>query len=298
MENNTAKHFVLQLGSLISLYLSLSFLLVLIFGIINVSFPDASEGYWAIESAGESIRLGIAMVLVFFPTYLVLTRIVNKLRRTEKNSAYLGLTKWLIYLSLLVSGLVLLGDLVAVIMAFLGGEITQRFIFKAAAVLVVIGAAFHYYILDARGFWLKNEQKSIMFGIGAGIVVFVALSYGFTNIETPATVREMKLDEKQLQDLQTIQWQIEDYLITTSSTTPITLEEMYGDFPIPSAPEGRDAYEYKQTDVGFDLCATFAFDSFENVDQYTSRIDPTMPIKNGNDWRFEAGKYCFERVVN
>ncbi|MEN9922388.1 MAG: hypothetical protein RL097_665, partial [Candidatus Parcubacteria bacterium] len=39
MENHTAKHFVLQLGSLASLYLSLSFLLVLLFGVINLIFP-------------------------------------------------------------------------------------------------------------------------------------------------------------------------------------------------------------------------------------------------------------------
>ncbi len=298
MEHNTAKHFVLQLGSLISLYLSLSFLLVLIFGIINLAFPDAIEGYWAIESASESVRLGIAMVLVFFPTYILLTRIVNKLRRKEKNSAYLGLTKWLIYLSLLVSGLVLLGDLVAVIMTFLEGEITERFILKALAVLFVIGTAFYYYILDARGYWLKNEQKSIAFSLGAGAVVCIALAYGFTNIETPATVREMKLDEKQIQDLQSIQWQLEDYLTTSSSTLPLTLTELFGDFPVPTAPLGRDNYEYKKTDIGFDLCATFASDSFTTVDQFSARPEPAMSIKNGNDWRYEAGKYCFERVVN
>ena len=43
MENHTAKHFVLQLGSLVSLYLSLSFLIVLIFGVINKMFPDAAD---------------------------------------------------------------------------------------------------------------------------------------------------------------------------------------------------------------------------------------------------------------
>jgi uncharacterized protein YacL len=157
MENTTPKHFVLQLGSLISLYISLGFLLGLLFGIINLKFPDATEGYWALESASSAVRLGIAMVIVFFPTYLILTRLVNKLRRQEKNGSYLNLTKWLVYLSLLVGGGVLLGDLVAVIMTFLEGEITQRFIFKALAVLVVVGLAFHYYILDARGFWLAQN---------------------------------------------------------------------------------------------------------------------------------------------
>ncbi len=188
MENHTARHFVLQLGSLASLYLSLSFLLVLIFGVINLAFPDATNGYWEIESAHQGVRIGFAMVIVFFPTYLILTRTVNKLRRTETSGAYLSLTKWLVYLSLLVGGGVLLGDLVTVIMTFLEGEITQRFILKAAAVFVVIGAAFHYYILDARGFWLKNEAKSVQFAYGAIAVVIASLAYGFTSIEAPTEV--------------------------------------------------------------------------------------------------------------
>ena len=126
MEHNTAKHFVLQLGSLVSLYLSLTFLLVLLFGAINIIFPDAADYVWEVESAQSQIRIGIAMVIVFFPTYLLITRIVNQARRKEQNGAYLGLTKWLIYLSLLVGGLVLLIDLVVVIMTFLEGEISER----------------------------------------------------------------------------------------------------------------------------------------------------------------------------
>ncbi|MFT5831748.1 MAG: hypothetical protein ACI9SY_000116, partial [Candidatus Paceibacteria bacterium] len=151
MNNHTAKHFVLQLGSLIALYLSLTFFLVLTFGFINLRFPDATDGIWQLESAANSIRIGFAMVVVFFPTYLILTRLVNKNRRASNDTSYLGLTKWLIYLSLLVAGLTLLGDLVAVIMGFLEGELTSRFLMKAFAVSAVIGAAFFYYIKDAQG---------------------------------------------------------------------------------------------------------------------------------------------------
>jgi uncharacterized membrane protein len=160
MEHHTAKHFVLQLGSLISLYLSLSFFLVLAFGCINLLFPDTLDSIWEVEQAGSSIRLVFAIVSVFFPTYIILTRLVNKNRRESEDSSYLGLTKWLIYLSLLVSGLVLLGDLVAVIMGFLEGELTFRFILKALAVFVVIGGAFYYYIQDAKGYWLDRDKQS------------------------------------------------------------------------------------------------------------------------------------------
>ncbi len=299
MENHTAKHFVLQLGSLVSLYLSLGFLLSLLFSIINIVFPDAIDDYWTIESNHDMVRISIAMLVVFFPTYLYLTRTVNKIRRTETEGVYLSLTKWLVFLSLLVGGGVLLGDLVAVIMAFLEGEITQRFILKAFAVLVVVGAAFHYYLLDTKGYWTKNESKSVMFGIGALLVVLASIGYGFAHIETPAGVREQKLDAQQVTDLQQLQWRIQDYT-ATNSKLPETLEAL-GDGALPKAPEDRTAYTYAVTEEGFELCATFAQPSTENENyMYQSSIvvGEKMMIKNPDNWQHGAGEVCFKRIVN
>jgi len=294
MEHNTAKHFALQLGSLVSLYLSLSFLVVLLFGVINLRFPDPAELYYAGESAAASVRIGIAIVAVFFPTYLILTRTVNHLRRKESGGTYLTLTRWLIYLSLLIGGGVLLGDLVAVIMAFLEGELTTRFVFKALVVLIVVGAAFHYYLLDARGYWLKNERQSIMYGIGAAIVTFVAIAYAFSYIETPAEVRERRLDTKQLGDLQDIQWRIVTYY-NTNNTLPESLENIRTGSPLPVAPEDRTPYRYEVVDRGFLLCATFAYPS--QGPQWPNVIDEPSTIKSTQNWDHAAGDVCFERQV-
>jgi hypothetical protein len=189
MQHHTAKLFVLQLGSLISLYLSVAFFITLAFGFINLQFPDTLDGIWQIESAASSIRIGFAMVLVFLPTYLVLTRIVNRNRRESSDSNYLGLTKWLIYLSLLVGGLVLLGDLVAIIIGFLEGELTTRFILKALVVFAVTGAAFFYYIKDAQGYWLTHEKQSYLYGIVAAVLVVAVLAAALSVIPNPSTVR-------------------------------------------------------------------------------------------------------------
>ena len=302
MENNTAKHFVLQLGSLITLYLSIAFLLVLLYGIINLLYPDAVESYYQIESSSEGVRLGIAMLLVFFPTYLILTRKINLIRRQEVGSTYSGLTKWLVYLSLLIGGGVLLGDLVAVILAFLNGEITTRFILKATALLVVVGAAFYYYLQDARGYWTTREKMSVYYAIGMSVVVLMALVIGFNHIETPTQVREMKLDENQVSDLQNMQNRIEDY-VRTNNKLPAQVEELYVGVKVPVAPEDREDYTYKITDKGFELCATFTFPS-QNPDMYSYPSDigiigstKTLTIKGGDNWDHTEGKYCFERVV-
>ncbi len=300
MENNTAKHFVLQLGSIITLYLSISFLIVLLFSIINLAYPDAAESYWQIESNSSSVRLGIAMLIVFFPTYLWLTRRVNVMRRSESESSYLGLTKWLMYLSLLVGGGVILGDLVAIILAFLEGDLTTRFILKALILLLVVGVAFYYYLQDARGYWYTREKQSKLFGAGMTVVVLASLITGFFYIEAPAEVREMRLDDKQVQDLQQIQWRIEESLNSRATNTlPATLEEIYSGSPIPEAPEDREAYSYEVTDTGFTLCATFA--RADANEELLSRIEfdeTNLPIKGGYNWSHPEGRYCFERTVD
>lgn len=297
--NNTARNFALQLGALAALYLSLSFLLVLLFNVINLSILDDSEYYYQVDSYASSVRLGFAMVIVFFPTYLVLQRMVNKYRRADANGSYLTLTKWLLYLSLLVGGGVLLGDLVAVIMAFLEGEVTERFIFKAAAVLVVVGAAFHYYLLDARGYWMKREQGSIMYAIGAIILVLVSLGYGVVNIDSPAEVREKRLDERQRTDLQDIEYRIVEYY-EREKALPASLEDVYttGN-PVPTAPDDRPGYEYKIGENGYSLCATFANPNpnmeFSARPQIPSETDRFFGMYS---WEHPAGYYCFERTKN
>lgn len=292
--NNTPRNIVLQVGSLIALYLSVSFLVTLVFGLINLAFPIESDNYWEIESAGNNVRLGIAMVIVFFPTYLVLTRLVNKYRRSE-SEIYQTITRWLVYISLLIGGLVMLGTMVTVIYTFLNGDITARFFLKAGAVLVVTGFAFYYYLLDLRGYWVRNESKSILYGVIAGVVVLMVVVFGFKNIETPIEVREMKLDEQQLNDLRNIQWQIESYL-ATSSTTPVTLAEVYVDTEmIPVAPKGREDYSYSATETGFELCAIFSQNL--KTDSPMMYTDPGLRIKQSENWNYKAGRYCFKRVV-
>ncbi len=297
---NTPRNVVLQVGSLIALYLSTSFLLTLIFGLINIAYPSDADSYYEIENATDNIRLGIAMLIVTFPTYIILSRIMNKYRRVEQGALYQNITKWLIYLSLLAGGAVLLTTLVVTIYTFLNGDLTTRFLLKAGSVAGVIGLAFHYYILDAKGYWVKEESKSIMFAIGVTLLVFLALAFGLKNIETPAVVREMRLDETQINDLRNMQWQIESYMNISSSTVPDSIETAYNmtGMPIPAAPAGREAYSYEVTDQGFRLCAYFARDSAANAQLSSGYIDPAARIKNPENWSYKAGRHCFDRFVN
>lgn len=292
---NTSKNFVLQLGALASLYVSLSALVAVIFGIINLVYPDAAEGYWAYEGAQGSIRFGLACLIVFFPVYLVLTRIVNQIRRKE-HGVYLTLTRWLIYLSLFLGSAILLGDLVSVLWGFLNGELTVRFALKALALLIVIASALVYYILDIRGYWTKHEMYSRWYGAVATTAVVSIVFAGFFHIDTPSEVREQRLDNEQVTQLQDMQWRIEEFYRTNGSL-PSGIDALYIDATVPRAPEDRASYEYTVTGaMSYELCATFAKPSTRS-DSYSY----TRPLYDEQfvtfSWEHEAGDVCFERSV-
>lgn len=297
MEQNTAKHFATQLGALISLYVSISFLLVLLFGIITLLFPDTADSYYEYTSASSSIRLGIALVIVFFPAYLFLTRLVNQARRNAiENAAYVGLAKWLLYLSLLIGGLVLLGDLATTIMTYLNGDLTVRFALKALSVLVVTGAASLYYLMDVRGVWLVRERASIMYGTIAALLMLAAIVTGFSLVDSPSQMRERKIDETQLQNLQSIQADIISYA-QSNGMLPKSISDLAGNPATYRAPTGRTEYEYNVTEKGFSLCAEFALPSIENDTRYAYWGD-TKGVYNINNWQHGADVDCFERTVD
>ena len=290
-----AKSFVLQLASLVTLFVSIPAFIALLFGIINLQFPDAADSYWQIESAHNGIRYAIAVLVIFFPAYLIITRMVNKARRDE-GALYHTLTRWLIYLALLVAGIIMLADLAVVVYTFLGGDITTRFIFKALVLLAVIGAAFYYYALDAKDHWQKREKESIRVGLAAFAVVLAAVVYGAFQIETPSEVREIRLDQEQIYDLQDMQWRIEAHYETTNSF-PATLQMIYQGFDVPTAPEARESYVYRTTGPDtYELCATFAHPTPQSDREAFRPVTGDKYLANQN-WEHGSGQHCFERRI-
>jgi hypothetical protein len=295
--HTTPKNFALQLGALITVYISITSLLVLTFSIINIVFPDAADGSWFYDSNQSSIRFAIAVLAVFFPTYLALTRLVNQARRSE-SSLYHTLTRWVIYLSLLVGGLILLGNFVVTINSFLNGEATLRFLLKAFTLFVVVGGAVTYYWLDAKDYWLTRERRSVQIGALVAAFVLATVIYGFVNIEAPGVVRERDIDQEQIYDLQDMQWRIVAHYAEAGSL-PESVAALYEVQSPPEAPAGRMAYEYEITGPDtYSLCAEFAEPSRES--EYVHyKPTPENPLDYQNqNWEHAAGRWCFERVVS
>ena len=118
---------------------------------MNVFLPDPlADGAYYLSGAYGAIRWAISSLIVVFPVYLWSTRFLNKLYQKSPDKKDLRIRKWLVYFTLFAAGLIIIGDLVALINNLLGGELTIRFLLKVLTILFVTGSVFGYYLWDIR----------------------------------------------------------------------------------------------------------------------------------------------------
>ncbi|MEK7465427.1 MAG: DUF5671 domain-containing protein [Patescibacteria group bacterium] len=146
------KDVFLHLLGIITLYASAGSLISLFFAYINLGMPDALEGLrtYQAESARNAIRFSISALIVVFPAYLFTMRYLGKQYVRETWKRELRIRKWLVYFTLFVAALILIGDVVSLVYNFLGGELTTRFVLKVFSVFCVVGAIFVYYFWDVK----------------------------------------------------------------------------------------------------------------------------------------------------
>lgn len=293
METNkvTPKDFFLYLGIIISLYATTGFILSLIFDIINTYFPDVI----AFQSDyGYSIRFAMAGLIVTFPIFYFISRLIGKEIRINAEKATLWIRKWVIYLTLFLSGVTIAVDLVTLLNSFLNGEITTRFVLKALTTFVIAGLIFWNYINELKVSEAGKNLKNI-FRIVAVAIFALAIIGGFIASGSPFTARLQKLDQQRVNDLQTIQSQIINFW-QMKGTLPGTLDELNNSisgYSVPLDPVGK-GYTYQAVNkTGFKLCATFDLQS----DQNANRQPVTMGYLDQN-WTHGTGETCFDRVID
>ena len=302
--NISPKDFFLYIAAMVALYVSAISLLALLFEYIDVLFPDRLEYY--IDPYSGAIRFAIASLVIIYPAYIFLTRILNQDLRANPEKRELGIRKWLIFLTLFVAGVTIIVDLVALVNTFLGGDLTTRFTLKVISVLVVIGGVFWYYIQDLKGKWEKNEALSKKIGWIVSSAVLISVISGFFIIGSPQTLREIRFDQNKENDLQSIQWQIVNYWQQKGSI-PITLEDLkdpISNYIIPVDKQTGEPYTYRKlSGFSFELCAEFNLKSRGGFSRNGERI--VRPVKTiepfgleGGNWQHEEGETCFKRVID
>lgn len=229
-----------------------------------------------------TITYSLAALIVAFPLYLLISRIVVRDATTHPEKLDSSVRKWLTYMALVIAAAVFTGDLIGAIAYLLRGELTSRFLAKSFVVLALSGGVFFYYFgglrrSDAATPARLNRDKFM--AVLSALVVIVLMVLGFRQIGSPNIQRELRADAQRVNHLSNLNSEIHNYWNSHSSKLPETIGQLpvsYVD-PITQAP-----YEYHpQQGSKYQLCTNFASKS--------ERRD-----NNARDtWSHPAGHYCF-----
>jgi hypothetical protein len=229
-------------------------------------------------------------VLVAFPVYLYTSRITGRAVAVDPEKRNSGVRRWLTYLTLFNAACVLIGDFIAVLQGLFRGELTARFLAKAAVVAAIGSWLFAHYMgglrRDEAATPRPETRPSALARAAAGVVLATAL-LGLWIAGSPAVARKQALDQRRVRELYDI------------SNAVNAERDSYGKFPADlqdllrlrarsglqlNDPVTHMPYTYQVLDsVRFQLCATF--DAPDSTGPYGARVDPF--------WRHTAGHACF-----
>ncbi len=299
------KDVFMHLLAVVALYISAVSFGALTFQFINRWLPDplTDHGYYRTAMA-DAIRWFVAMLTIVFPVYVWTAWSIQKEATAHASKRNLKIRKWLLYLTLFLAAAVIIGDLIALIYNFLGGELSARFLLKVGVVLFIAASVFGYYLWNLKSDIMASRDPYMRWFVWAVVAIVVAaVVYGFVAAGSPFAERMRRFDERRVQDLQNIQWQAVNYW-QKKEKLPNQLydlrDEISGFVP-PRDPESGNAYEYRVlADLKFELCATFAT---ESSDEPASEPKPAGLGYDGSymkptNWMHSAGRVCFERTID
>lgn len=307
----------LHLLAIVTLYMSAFNFGRLIFGYVNRAFPDLLEGqYYPGMASNESMRWSLAMLIIGFPIYFFTTRFLQRLYVKNPWEQTRRIRKWLLYLTLFLAAVVIIGDLVTLVYTFLGGELTVRFALKVVTVFFIAAAIFGYYFWELRHFRESGElrnyenttkatKKITGIGLFVGVVVAMIIAnvvIGFFMIGSPQKERLARFDNQRVNDLQMIQNEVINFW-QQKARLPYALDELKNDltgFVAPHDPQTGTAYEYRTVEpLKFELCATFVTSSNAKTPKSMPRTPYPAPYYEGlGNWTHDVGRICFTRTID
>ncbi len=300
--HSTPKSVFLHLLMIAMLYISVISGITLLFQYVNVAFPDQLT--FRRSDIYNAVRWSSSVLLVAYPVFVYLSWLLSKEFSHHAELREVQIRRWLLYLTLFVTAVIMIVDLIMVIYRFYGGELTSSFGLKVVVVLLVAAVVFAYYRWELK----RPDQHTNLPRIAAwvaGAVALVSIVGGLFVFGTPAEQRKLRFDEQRVSDLQNIQYQVLTYW-QQKDVLPQNLEalrnELIGFVP-PTDPETEAAYEYNiKADLTFELCATFAAKGVTDDTTYGS--SKAMPLRAYEDiyttevWEHPEGRFCFERTID
>lgn len=279
---------------------------VLLYGIINMVFPDTVTDIYDPRSLASvrSVHYAISTLIIGYPSYVLVMRMwLRKGDDTEKYQES-AITKWLTYIVLLLASMIIMGDGITMIFYILQGELSVRFFLKAVTILVIAGGIFGLYYHERKKMqyhhmiaWGIFRRFAVFYGIFFSIVIMT----GMFVTGSPQAQRERTLDTKRSEDLAMLAQCIASFA-NQYEHLPVDLDDLYARSSYCSFvqdPLTGQAYKYRvivaqkrEGDVQsaiYELCADF---SREN------HMQKTGAYVTDHKWHVHgAGHICIQDEV-
>jgi hypothetical protein len=205
----------------------------------------------------QSVSGFLATIIIAFPIQLWVGWVIGKQARMRPESLESGVRKWLTYVALVVTAIVLLGDAIWFLSDFLRGELTTAFVLKTVVLVVLTGGVFLYYLAGIRRDELLQTRDRV-FATAAIVIVIAGLVAGFIPLGSPAYGLSVKRDYDTVQAI---------YRIAEKVHSPV--------------PAKLDAKPYKYERINanqYKICGTFET-------EYANAVE--------SQWNHPAGDACF-----
>lgn len=305
-KKGTPKDVFLHLLAVVTLYVSVVAFITLWWQYINVLFPDLLkyQDYYSYASIYDPIRLAMAALIIVFPVHILISWLIGREFKSDPGKREIRVRKWLWYITLFVSAVTIIIDLIILVNNFLRGELSTQFFLKVLVILAVATAVFGYYLWDLRHREKHSNKPKLVAWIVSAVII-ASIIYGFFLIGLPSSQRARRFDEQRINDLSVLQSEVVSYW-QQNGKLPESLNDLRNQisgFMPPADPENAMPYEYA---VGgplqFELCAEFTMPSvypYSNMKRSTA-----VPIMPGGyypyqqNWNHDAGHMCFERTID
>ena len=294
-KQSISKEFFLHLGLIASLYTTVASLMIFAFTVINLQFPDT---LFSVGNAREQITLSLSFLIVAFPIFIFISKKVYKDLDIFEGNRELWIRKWSLSLTLFLLVLMFAITIVILLQTFLSGEITTRFSLKVLVTLLLSGFAFWFYLRDYQGFFFGELKLRKVISNVVVVVISISILLGLAVAGSPGEMRNMKLDETRVSNLSEIQREVTMYW-QNNEVLPESLDDISNElsyFVLPIDPETEKGYVYNVIgEKKFQLCADF---STSNLDEINSVAQYGYYGINPEEWKHDAGRYCFDREID
>ncbi|KKT13479.1 MAG: hypothetical protein UV95_C0001G0016 [Candidatus Falkowbacteria bacterium GW2011_GWF2_43_32] len=294
---HNAKYAFYYLLSLVALVFTALSVGMIAFSIIDKTVADVLNNFIGHDS---QLKFAISALLIAAPIFYLISGLINQGRRSGELDKDSAIRRWLTYLILFVSSLVVLGVLISVINAFLDGELTARFILKAATVFVISAAVFYFYFYDIKREEADKKDPVVkIFFFASLAVVVAAFTASWFFVEAPQAARARLLDQALTNNIYSLESAVNTYY-DRHKQLPDNLTELandpnvYLDAAALIDPDTKAAIVYNRlSDEDFEFCAVFRLDSAA-ADNGSGARTVYYPDNNKNH---KAGYQCLKGTL-